>query len=109
MRLSLNFANKSNIHQEVILTRMSAIWKSIKTPAFGQRCRMQAAAFGADVCTIRMRLSQSLAAKSNIHQKVILEMFADERPRDVIPPLVSAIEDSELKLIFDAKLGVIRL
>jgi hypothetical protein len=36
-------------------------------------------------------------------------MFADEVPRDVIPPLMSAIEDSELKLVFDAKLGVIRL
>ena len=80
-----------------------------KTPAFGQRCRMQAAAYGADVCTIRMRLSLTLAAKSNIHQEVILKMFADEGPRDVIPPLMSAIEDSELKLVFDAELGVIRL
>ena len=79
------------------------------TPAFGQRYRMQAAAYGADVCTIRMRLSLSLVAKSNIHQEVILEMFADKCPRDVISPLMSAIEDSELKLVFDAKLGVIRL
>ena len=29
-------------------------------------------------------------------------MLTDKRPRDVIPPLVPAIEDSELKLVFDA-------
>ena len=44
-----------------------------------------------------------------IQRSIFLQMFADERPRDVISPLVTTIEDGEFKLIVNTKLGVIGL